>query len=356
MSEHKVIAVIPAFNPDKVLINIVNGLIQNGFEKIVIINDGSAEDNNVFMLLKTNREVEILKHAVNLGKGRALKTAFNYILNHFSQYQGVITIDADGQHRISDIQKCTEHLEAHYMDTGIILGCRQFEKSRQVPFRSRFGNLCTKQILRYLCNIRVSDSQTGLRGIPMHLLPAFMSVIGEGYEYETNMLLKLAEMNGKIEEVQIEAVYENNNNTSHFNPVMDSVKIYAIIFKYSLASIMSAMIDNLTFICLRSYVNNIYAMTFMSRAAAAVFNFTINKKIVFQKKGHVIRQSVKYVCLLAVSGSISAFFVSVFHKLLHINIVLLKFFVELILYFLNFYMQKNFIFNEKGSKNDACKD
>lgn len=192
----EIIAIIPVLNPQGIIIDIVDNLIQSGFKLIIVVDDGSTENLEIFSTLRDRNGVVVLKHPVNLGKGRALKTAFIYTLNHFSEYQGVITIDADGQHKGADIQKCADGFKSKCLDNRIILGCRQFKNVDRIPLRSRFGNFCTRYVLRYLCNIRVSDSQTGLRGIPMGMLPELVKVLGEGYEYETNMLLELIDRGG----------------------------------------------------------------------------------------------------------------------------------------------------------------
>lgn len=351
----KIVVIIPAYNPDDRLLSLVDELLQNNFMQIVIVNDGSTEDGKVFSALEKAGKVKIVRHHVNLGKGRALKTAFNYILNSFEDCIGVITVDADGQHKLSDIQRCAAKLSTCYLGNQIILGCRQFDSSHEIPLRSRFGNLCTQYVLRYLCNIRVSDSQTGLRGIPMSLLPSLLKVTGEGYEYETNVLLEIVNMGGALIEIPVETVYEDGNRRSHFNPIRDSFKIYTVIFKYSLASLVSVLIDNITFIFLSAYFSNIYIMTYAGRTITALFNFTINKKVVFKKKGNVIRQGLQYICLVIISGSISAFCVSTLHTLLGMEIVPLRLIVELILYFFNFYVQKNLIFIGGGNQR-ANKD
>ena len=194
----EIIAIIPVLNPQGILIDIVDNLIQSDFKHIIVVDDGSTENVEIFSTLRDRNGVVVLKHPVNLGKGRALKTAFIYTLNHFSEYRGVITIDADGQHKGTDIQKCADGFKSKCLDNRIILGCRQFKDADRIPLRSRFGNFCTKYVLRYLCNIRVSDSQTGLRGIPMRMLLELVKVLGEGYEYETNMLLELIDRGGNF--------------------------------------------------------------------------------------------------------------------------------------------------------------
>lgn len=347
MNCNEVVVIIPVFNPETVLLNLARELIDNNFNKIVIVNDGSTKNTQFFGELERNQKIDVLTHSVNLGKGRAIKTAFNHILNEYGKYKAVVTIDGDGQHVIADIRKCVEGFNESDDEKAVIFGCRNFENKDEIPLRSRFGNICTKYVLRIFCGVKISDSQTGLRVIPLCLLQDLLKVEGEGYEYETNMILKIADKNRLIE-VPIKTIYENNNSASHFNPVKDSVRIYRVILKYSLGSFMSAMLDTFVFICLGFWFDNIYMMVFISRMISSAFNFAFNKKVVFKEEGNILKQGSGYLCLLFFSGSIAASFISICSKILHLNIVFLKIVIETVLYFVNFYIQKNYIFKNRN--------
>ena len=344
------VIVIPAYNPDEGLCCIVDELISYGFKKILVVNDGSNEEcRKHFEKLSRKSEVLVVSHGVNLGKGRALKTAINHIVTNANwKCSGIITVDADGQHRINDIVRCVAKME-ECKDKTLVLGCRTFTGEKNIPLRSRIGNECTKKILSYLCNLHVSDSQTGLRGMTYDILPKLLAIKGERYEYETNMLLELGESDVDIVEVPISTVYVDNNSSSHFNPIKDSIRIYSMILKYSFASIIAAILDNLTFGVLSIYCTNVFAMTFAGRAVAACVNFMINKKIVFcsddrpDKKGAVFR----YIGLIVLSGSISAISVQLVYKVFGINLIVIKIIVETLLYFANFYIQKNYVFKKE---------
>ncbi|MBP3420744.1 MAG: glycosyltransferase family 2 protein [Lachnospiraceae bacterium] len=230
MANDVIVIVIPVYNPDEVFSKFVQQLINVGFTKIVVVNDGSDKNIKEIGKVEKYNEVEMIHHVVNRGKGRALKTAFDYVLIHHSDCQGVITTDADGQHTIKDIQKCAHSLQTCYTDKKMILGCREFQKNRTVPFRSKFGNLFTCFVLRVFSGLRISDSQTGLRGIPMNALSELLVVEGERYEYEMNVLFAWNQI-GQFYEVPIDTIYEDNNSSSHFHPLRDSLRIYKIIFQ-----------------------------------------------------------------------------------------------------------------------------
>ncbi len=240
----KIGIIIPALNPDSKLLNLISELKANGFRDIIIINDGSRADTEPIFHEAQKEGVTVLRHAVNQGKGRALKTAFNYFLQNHADCAGVVTVDADGQHRIKDILSCAGALLEN--PDRLIIGCRDFS-DKNVPFRSRFGNICTRKMMRILCGITLSDTQTGLRGISIDDMPLLLSIPGERFEYETQMLLTAKDRGIEFVEVPIETVYIKNNESSHFNPLTDSFKIYKLFLKYCISSLSCFAIDILLF-------------------------------------------------------------------------------------------------------------
>lgn len=222
--------IVPSLDPDEKLGKVVDGLLAEGFDDIVLVNDGSHADHVApFEAAAKHPEVTVLTHEVNRGKGRALKTAFDWCLKNRPDIDGVVTVDGDNQHLPRDVRRCAEAMLA---DPGKIwLGVRDFSLEH-VPFRSRFGNNLTRGIMRLACGVSVSDTQTGLRAIPARDLPAMLKIEGERYEYETQMLLKARQVGYGIGEVVIETVYINENETSHFDPLKDSWKIYKLIFRH----------------------------------------------------------------------------------------------------------------------------
>ena len=129
-------------------------------------------------------------------------------------------MDGDNQHHVEDILACCEKLREK--PDHVILGARDFSK-REVPLRSRFGNVLTKGVFRFACGIRITDTQTGLRAIPARYLEAMTEIEGSRYEYETNMLLEMKARRIPFEEVPIRTIYLEENESSHFNPLKDSL-------------------------------------------------------------------------------------------------------------------------------------
>ena len=156
----KVTILIPALNPDEKLVNLIHDLLENDFSNIIVVNDGSDDKHSKYFKQIEDNAV-ILKHAVNLGKGRALKTGINYYINNYSNNNiGIITLDADGQHKISDVNKIYTEMISNI--NSLILGVRNFN-SKSIPFRSRFGNKITRYLFGFLTGIKIQDTQTRIK-------------------------------------------------------------------------------------------------------------------------------------------------------------------------------------------------
>lgn len=230
---------IPAYKPSNALIPLLKDLVKAGFEQIIVVNDGSGDEYRpLFSEAEALPQVTLLHHTTNCGKGQALKTGFEYILTHHPEWEGVITADADGQHLPHDILNIARQIK-HLTKKGeapsqsyIVLGVRDFSLNH-VPWKSRMGNVITRHVFHYFTGEVLTDTQTGLRGFPRHLLPWLIRIEGERYEYEMNMLAYAKQHGVTIYQVPIKTVYEKGNPTSHFKPFQDSYHVYKIFFKFS---------------------------------------------------------------------------------------------------------------------------
>lgn len=304
-AETGVAAVVPSLNPTDRLTDTVDGLLEAGFSQIILVDDGSRPDTRPFFEAAASRpEVVLLRHEVNRGKGAAMKTAFSWLLEHRPGCAGVVTVDGDGQHHPKDAMACAgQMLEEH----RLILGCRDFSQS-DVPPRSRMGNRITCAVFRIFCGLAISDTQTGLRAIPMEYLPRLTAVAGERYEYETNMLLALRDLDIPWGEVEIRTIYLDENRESHFHPVRDSWKIYKLIlarfFRYTLSSLASAIADTGLFALLSALLAGLLAGTALTaasaigaRALSSLLNFTLNRRLVFRSGAPLSRALGRYYAL-----------------------------------------------------------
>lgn len=349
--------ILPSLNPSDKFDGVVDGLLAAGFEDIVIVDDGSREANKShFARAAEHPQCHVLTHEVNRGKGAGLKTAFAWLMENRPDCAGAVTIDGDGQHLTKDILRCGEAMTDP--DT-IVMGCRDFDLAH-VPPRSRAGNQITSAVFRLFCGIRLSDTQTGLRAIPAPLFPQMLTVRGGRFEYETNVLLELSRQGVKLKEVPIETVYEDGNSESHFRPVVDSIKIYKFILLYALSSLAGSLADLLVFYVLRRVLDGgslsdgaaVLIATAVARAISSFLNFNLNREVVFHGQDSYGKTMLRYYALAVPQMLVSAGLVALLSRLADtgasVLTTLIKFVVDVCLFFLSFRIQQRWVF--KGRK------
>lgn len=349
---------IPAFNPDEKIIKLLEDLINqsNFIQKITIVDDGSL-DQKVFNQIASEygENVVILHHNINRGKGQALKTGFKYISDKYTNITGIATIDADGQHKVTDLL----HLQKYFMENSdnLVIGGRTFDD--KVPLRSRFGNLLTSQLVNLLTGVQVQDTQTGLRIIPINYVKQLISFPSNHYEFEFDMLLATKSAGVKIVEIPIQTVYLDNNATSHFRVIHDSLAIYSRFLKFALSGIGSFVIDIISFYLLiyllMSYSKEyILLATIIARLISGIFNYLVNKKLVFNV-GRT-RTFLKYVSLVIVQMLASGILTTVMSHAMNENqspfwISLIKIIVDFLLFLISYQIQKSYVFKPVGDSN-----
>lgn len=348
----KVSVIIPSLNPDEKLVSVVDSLIEYGFDDIILVNDGSDDAHlGPFETVAQYDQVVVLTHDVNKGKGRALKTAFEYCLANRDDIIGVVTVDGDNQHKAKDIYNCVKAMEAE--KNKVILGVRDFS-GKDVPFKSRFGNVMTSVVFKVACGLNISDTQTGLRAIPVQYLELFDEIEGERFEYETKMLLELRHSNIPFGEVKIETVYIEENASTHFNPIKDSLKIYGVILKFLCGSVMSSGLDLLMFtvlsVLLRDHMElktSLLIATVGARVVSSLFNFTFNRRAVFKSdgsvKGTIARYYVLCICQLMVSYAL-VYSVTQILELGKILTIVSKAIIDTVLFLISFQIQRRWVF------------
>lgn len=352
------IILIPALNPPKDLLSsYIDKLKEKGFRRILLVNDGSrAEYDDYFENFK-KEGLDVFSHYKNFGKGRALKNAFNYILNTYDDFSYVITADSDGQHRAEDVFKIAKIAQEN--EVAMYLGSRDFNKDN-VPFKSSFGNKTTSFVYKLMFYDKINDTQTGLRAIPKAYLADFLDLPGERFEYEINMLINSSQTKKKMIEIPIETVYFDNNSETHFHPIRDSFKIYRVMlgtfFKFILASLSSFVVDIgaftiLTRVLAKVLLNSskiIWASTGLARIISGIFNYNINKNLVFSDDKKDNTKFIKYATLWLCQLVLSAFFVDMIFERVNMNASIIKLIVDTIIFLLSFTIQNKFIF--KGSE------
>lgn len=337
------IYLIPAYQPSEELLELVNQLRSQTGEPILIVNDGSGADwDNLFEKLACLPNIQVLRHYVNLGKGAALKTLFNYALVHFPQIVGSVSLDADGQHRAGDAVEMGRWL--CLQPQHLVLGCREFGQQHKIPLRSRFGNQVTQKVFRFLTGVNISDTQTGLRGIPKSLMSSMLRVSSSGYDFETNMLIAAVQQGIGIKEYPIPTIYINENEGSHFNPLLDSIRIYFVFIRFAFVSLVTAFVDFLVFALAHSLTGSLLTASISGRIVAGTLNFLVSKRLVFLSKGRVLPEALRYGALVAFFLFLSNSAISVLVRHSGMNVYLSKFLVETALFLISFTAQRLIIF------------
>ena len=347
------VALIPAYEPDERLVEFVDRLHGEGFSRVVVVDDGSSVGREIFKGVM-ERGVPVVAHEVNRGKGAALKTGLRWIFEHLPDCAVVVTADADGQHRPNDIVRVAEVALAN--PSALTLGVRAF--TGKVPLRSRFGNWWTRQFFFLATRMHVADTQTGLRGIPVSLMPRMLEIPGDRYEYEMAMLADARHHAAPPVQVPIETVYEPGNTSSHFNPLRDSVRIYGALLHFCASSVGCFLLDNAIFTVVlfaamrttdwKRATNTLLAIC-VARATSATANYFYNRRFVFRSNASKRASFPKYwllvLCVMAAGYGGTAGLA----RILDANgfaITALKIAVETILFFLSYNAQRKWVFKE----------
>lgn len=338
------IVLIPIFEPTDKTIGFMKELSQESIT-ILVVDDGSGELYQEKFNQLALMNITVLSYPTNKGKGYALKYGFNYIKSAYPSYH-IITADGDGQHTVVDIKNMIRRMEYVPQDV-VLLGVRHFDK-KTTPKKSYYGNRMTSLIYYLSSGIRLEDTQTGLRGFHYQMIPDLLHIPGNRFEYEMNQLIDLVKNGYTLEVLPIETIYENNNEHSHFRAIQDSYLIYRPLLLFLMSSLSSALVDILSFLLLAAIFGNqpfmLLLATIGSRVLSGLFNFQLNRKLVFKDQQTIRHSFWKYVLLFSCQLLFSWFGVMVLSNLLQ-SILICKLLVDSILFFISFSIQKRFVFD-----------
>ena len=341
------VVIIPAYKPDDILATITEQLWAYGC-RIIVVDDGSGEEyQSVFDHI---RDIcVILHHPENRGKGAAIKTALSYVKEEMWESNLIGVMDCDGQHLTEDMMKLLEYSGTHR--NAMVLGVR--EVGKDMPLKSRLGNQITRTVFRLASGVKVSDTQTGLRAFSSELLQKLLSIEGERYEYEMNVLMVLAKARIPIEEVPIHTIYrDENNSTSHFRAVWDSIRIYKDILKFTLSSFSSFILDYLLFSMLMIFLPHtaaiVLAANILARVVSAFYNYSMNCRFVFHtsKKAST---AIEYFGLAGFILVMNNLILEVLVQFLGISVYPAKLLTEYVLFILSWLIQNRVIFKSRDT-------
>ena len=352
--------VIPAYCPAPSLVDYVAQLlsVQNG--PVTVVDDGSGGDYTaVFAALEPLKGCTVLHHTQNRGKVAAIKTAVAWYREHAQNLDGIITADCDGQHAVSDVVRMAQALEES--PQALVLGTRTFGPG--TPRRSSAGNHVISWVMNALYGIDLTDTQTGLRGLPNRLMSTLETLAGDRYEYELNMLIEANRRCVPFVLVPIETIYFDNNAGSHYRTVIDTLHIVALLsrglIQYGLSSALSAAVDVVSYAVLVKLV--LLALPFTprlviaavaARAVSSVVNYSCNRRLPYVQNARVTSTMPRYYVLWAFQLAASIGLVALLYQA-GVDELLAKLLVDLGLAIASYQVQMRWVFRvdqaEKGA-------
>ena len=211
----KTVVIIPAFNEEKRIENVLSQ-IKNHSDEIIVIDDGS--EDNTFKIINNDSEVIALQHDINLGKGAALKTGCEAAKKIDADV--IVCMDADGQHKPEDIPR---FIKAIKEGNDIVFGSRIIGKG--MPLMMFLGNKFLSSSICKLFKIFINDTQSGYRAFTKE---GYEKIAWESNDYavETEMIIRAAKKDLKYKEIEIETIYHDDyKGTTPVNGLQIFIKI-----------------------------------------------------------------------------------------------------------------------------------
>lgn len=224
MTSPAVSCVIPAYQAEATIAAVLGELaIHAPHSHVIVVDDGSTDRTSVYArsLCET-----VLRHDRNLGKGQALRTGIDAALNAGADL--VVTLDADGQHPPALVPALVGAAEG----ADVVIGARS-RLGTSMPWQRRTTNALSSGMVSLLAGQRIADSQSGFRAYRRCVLEA-VTARGDGYELETDLLVRAARAGFRIGSVPVPTVY---GSESHFHPVRDTARVVGTLVRLSLAGV-----------------------------------------------------------------------------------------------------------------------
>lgn len=216
---HRILVAIPAYNAANTISTLVDQL-----EKlyphiaILVVDDGSTDATDEVVRV---HGATIINHDQNLGKGMALRTAFNFAMEN--EFDAVVTMDADLQHDPMEVQL---FLEEFVDDATILLGVRHLGPG--MPFARKISNTLSTFVASVFAGVRIHDSQCGFRLIPTRILRS-LELVSRHYDLEPELIIRAARAGYRLRDIPIKTIY--NNSSSSIKPARDTLRFLKLLAK-----------------------------------------------------------------------------------------------------------------------------
>jgi len=217
----RIAAVIPAYHEEKHIGDVVRRTRQK-LDHVLVVDDGSGDQTAA---RARAAGAEVIVHPQNRGKGETIKTGLRHWFDR--QFDFVIILDADGQHRPEEIDRfIAAALSAD--EPKLILGSRMQDVS-SMPLVRRIVNRWMSQRISAVCGQEIPDTQCGFRLIQRQLIPELLGGSAR-FDYETEMLIIASRKGFRIDSVPISTVYSDEVSSIH--PVRDTLRFFKLMRRY----------------------------------------------------------------------------------------------------------------------------
>lgn len=336
--ELKYVALIPAYQPNEKLPKIVSELQKNNFE-VIVVNDGSDLSYQQYF---DECDTKVISYPANRGKGYAIKKGLEYIQHTYKDCI-IVTIDSDGQHQISDAINLCEYAKNNR--ETLVIGKRL--RKENMPLRSNIGHTITRFVFELATDEKIYDTQSGLRAFSKELIGYMLEISGDRFEYEMNVLLNLNKRKIKYKEIEIKTIYIDNNKSSKFKVIRDSIKIYGKIIKYKINSILPFLSDIIMYAILIMALEEIAISNIISKLLSTVFYFFLNRKEIFKNKKYLITKIITSISTIILGTLIILLLSNIINT--YIAKIITEIILIIVMHKLKKYILKKEIFNNKRS-------
>ena len=213
----KILAIIPALNEAERIGKVVRGAITH--LSVLVIDDGSRDAT---AQVSKNSGALVLRQTINLGKGMALRSGFQYAIEQ--GYQAVLTLDADGQHDPEEIPTFLSAYQVNQAD--LIIGERDFS---QIPPIRRLANTLGRWSFSWAVGQPINDNQSGYRLISNRMMEAMLRSSESGFEFEVEMIVVCIQRGFNLEWVPIRTIYREEG--SHIHPLRHAIEFSRMVWQ-----------------------------------------------------------------------------------------------------------------------------
>lgn len=317
--------IVPAHRPNNSLVDLIGRIREKNFAAIIVVDEGSGPDaQDLFARLAAIPGVTVLHHAVAMGRGAALKTAFNQALMAHPALLGVVTTDAVAD--AESIQAVAECFGAQ--PECLVLGSR-------VPRNTVAGNL-----LDGIMGRRFDDPQTGLRAIPMSLLPELVRIPAAGDDFETAMIVKALQLPVEIVECPVGGDPSRTVAIRSCLPLLGSGLRNGAVFA------LAAVLDYLVYLLVLHFTRSIPTSLVVGRLCTVpVYRWLAN---MYRRYSPEQRDAAFYKCVIlaATTGGLAWLGIQQARAVFDLSFSSSKIWTESVLLLLAFFVQRDFIFQQ----------